>query len=117
MFTEANLTLMVGDMQRSIDFYTAKLGLKLLANYGGHFAQVQAPGVKLGLHPRRGAAPAAKGDGMSLGLRVDDLDAAAAALEARGVALRRSDADRGSRQAFFSDPDGYPLYLIEIKFG
>jgi catechol 2,3-dioxygenase-like lactoylglutathione lyase family enzyme len=110
---------MVADMQRSIDFYTGKLGMKLLANYGGHFAQIQGPGVKIGLHPTRAPVPPTPVAGMSLGSRVADLDAAAAAaaLAAMGVRLERSDADRGSRQARFSDPDGYPLYLIEIKVG
>lgn len=115
MFKDANVTLIVSDMDRAIKFYTETLGLRLLANYGGHFAEVQAPGVKIGLHPGKPAKEASRG--MSLGFRVDDYEATAKELEARGVKIEKTPQDKGSRTGYFSDPDGYPLYVIEIKFG
>ena len=90
MFKDANVTLIVSDMDRAIKFYTETLGLRLLANYGGHFAEVQAPGVKIGLHPGKPAKEASRG--MSLGFRVEDYEAAAKELEARGVKFDKTPA-------------------------
>jgi len=45
-------------------------------------------------------------------IRVDDLDAAAAAVEAKGVAVHRSEPIRNAgRQAFFTDPSGNGIEL------
>jgi len=115
MLNEAILTLMVSDMDRSVRFYTETLGLKLVANYGGHWAEVQTTGVRIGLHP--GGKGANAGGHMSLGFRVDDLDVAQKDLVERGVKFLPARPDKGSRQAHFADPDGTPLYLIEIKWG
>src|SRR5689334_15848993 len=115
MFKECNVTLMVSDMALAEKFYTETLGLKLIHSFGGHWAEVQAPGVRIGLHPavKTKAATTIEGN-MSIGFRVDDLDAAMNALKEKGVAFKNSKVDKGSRSANFSDPDGTPLYLIEI---
>jgi catechol 2,3-dioxygenase-like lactoylglutathione lyase family enzyme len=48
----ANVTVMVKNMDKSIDFYTS-LGLELKQRWNNHYAQVAAPGVIIGLHPAK----------------------------------------------------------------
>lgn len=118
MFQQCNVTVMVADMERSIQFYTQTLGLPLGFRAGNEWAQVEAPGLTLGLHPSRQSAPAAPPDGrMSIGFGVQDLAATIAELRQKGVAI----ADPGNvepgrdRLVHFADPDGTPLYLIEVR--
>ena len=49
----ANVTIMVKDMDKSIDFYTKGLGLELKQRWNNHYAQVSSPGVVIGLHPAK----------------------------------------------------------------
>ena len=51
MFKTSNVTILVSDMNRAIQFYTDTLGLKLLSNYGGEFAVIESNGLRIGLHP------------------------------------------------------------------
>jgi catechol 2,3-dioxygenase-like lactoylglutathione lyase family enzyme len=111
---EANVTIMVTDMKRSIDFYVEVLGLELKANYSDQYAQVASPGVMIGLHPttRGDLHPAGSGN-ISVGFGVESLSSAMADLKAKGVAFSRVVEDRPTKLAFFADPDGNPLYLSE----
>ena len=114
MFTGGNLTIMVSDMERSVRFYTEALGLGLKFRAGSEWAEVEAPGVSIGLHPSGGHSPTGAGGGMSLGLQVNDIEAAIEALKARGVAFPHGWRATGERRlANFSDPDGTPLYLFQ----
>src|SRR5579864_1997048 len=86
MYTSGNVTLMVADMDRAVGFYVDKLGLELKVRHGNEWAEVTAPGITLGLHHARG--PIARSDphvGMSIGLEVDDIEAAVARLTANGI--------------------------------
>jgi catechol 2,3-dioxygenase-like lactoylglutathione lyase family enzyme len=106
------LTVIVSDMQRSIDFYTKLLGLRLKTRYGNEFAVVEAPGVTIGLHPMKegGVAPGT----LSIGLSVDNVEASRTQLEARGIGFNGDIvADSPMRFAFFRDPDGVEVYLAE----
>jgi catechol 2,3-dioxygenase-like lactoylglutathione lyase family enzyme len=117
MITNANLTILVSDMNRAITFYAETLGLERGPQYGDEWAEIRAPGVSIGLHPSGKRPMVEHGRHMTIGLRVDDLDASVKQLEARGVRFTPAPADRGSRLAYFTDPDGNPLYLIELKWG
>jgi catechol 2,3-dioxygenase-like lactoylglutathione lyase family enzyme len=117
MFKSANVTVMVTDLQRAVLFYTGTLGLELKAQYGEEFAEVAAPGVAIGLHPsgRQGPQPGQSGS-LSIGLEVDDLEAAMTTLRERGVRFAPHIAEDGPvRLAFFGDPDHNPLYLVEQR--
>ena len=117
MFKTANVTLLVSDMDRAIAFYRDVLGMKLLGNYGSEFAEIDAPGVRIGLHPGGKLPLKEHSRHMSIGLRVDDLDAAKKTLETRGVKFHKTPTDEGLRLAYFTDPDDNPLYLVEVKWG
>jgi hypothetical protein len=48
---------------------------------------------------------------------VDDIASAKKSLESRGVIFEKRVQDRGAIIENFNDPDGTPLYLIELKWG
>jgi catechol 2,3-dioxygenase-like lactoylglutathione lyase family enzyme len=52
MFEQCNVTLMVADMDRAVDFYAQVLKLPLRERFGSDWAEVQAPRVTIGLHPQ-----------------------------------------------------------------
>lgn len=107
----ANVTVMVSDMDASVKFYTGVLGLKLISRYGNHWADIEAPGMSIALHPAsHGAKP---GRGLAIGLRVRNLREAVDALEKQGVEFHLI-ADDKVQLASFADPDGNELYLAEL---
>jgi catechol 2,3-dioxygenase-like lactoylglutathione lyase family enzyme len=116
MYTGGILTIMVSDFDRAVRFYTETLGLTLKLRAGDGWAEVEAPGVQIGLHAAgpHGPQPGGAG-GMSLGLQVDDLEQAMATLRERGVEFAPPTQGEGARFAFFHDPDQTPLYLWEAK--
>src|SRR5712691_13495869 len=72
---EGNVTVMVSDMDSTIQFYVEKLGLTLKARYSDQFAQVVAPGLTIALHPAdKKGRQSGKSEGLSIGLRVDNLE-------------------------------------------
>ena len=117
MIKEANVTLMVKDIERSVRFYANDLGLKLKARYGDQFAQLEAPGTIIALHPASGEERQPKSESMSIGFAVDSLDGAMAELSSKGIVFSRVTDDAQVRLAFFKDPDGHPLYLSQSKWG
>ena len=106
------VTVMVADLGRSIEFYTETLGLELIERYGEHYAEIQSPGLKMGLHPSDGSVEVGKN--ISVGFGVTNLDETVDELSAKGLVLKVVD-DGWSRLASFTDPDQNPLYLAEIK--
>ena len=116
MFKTSNVTIMVSDMSRSIKFYTETLSLKLISNYGGEFAVIESSGLRIGLHPGKKSTGNLTRD-VSLGFQVDDVASAKQTLESKGVLFEKRVQDRGAIIENFSDPDGTPLYLIELKWG
>jgi catechol 2,3-dioxygenase-like lactoylglutathione lyase family enzyme len=111
---DANVTIMVTDMKRSIRFYVEVLGLELKANYADQYAQVASPGVMIGLHPvTKEGSQQGKSGSVSVGFGVDSLSDALTDLKAKGVTFSRVVDDRPTKLAFFTDPDGNPLYLSE----
>jgi catechol 2,3-dioxygenase-like lactoylglutathione lyase family enzyme len=116
MIVQSNVTIQVKDLKRSIRFYTDVLGLKQGPSSGVE-ASIDAVGVHICLRSGTapGRAPGPEGP-ISIGLRVEDLQAARRTLAARGVRFRKGPSDRGALLEYFSDPDGTPLYLIELKW-
>ena len=117
MFDQCNVTVMVSDMDRAVDFYTQALKLPLGNRYGNEWAEIQAPGVTIGLHPQSEPIGSAAAGNISIGFQVKDLAAAVAELRQRGVTIDDSAIrdDGVDRVVNFADPDGTPLYLIELN--
>lgn len=118
MIHGGNTTVYVSNIQASIDFYTSALGLSLRMRAGDHWAEIDAGGgMIIGLHPaaEHGPKPGAQG-ALSIGLNVTGtVDEAIELLSGRGVLFEGPVQDDGNvRLAFFSDPDGNPLYLAQV---
>jgi catechol 2,3-dioxygenase-like lactoylglutathione lyase family enzyme len=112
-----NATIYVSDMQRAVDFYHDTLELPLVFRADDHWADLDAGGgFHLGLHPAsaRGPAPGTPG-GITVGLAVDEpIAQVVERLKNRGVVVDGPVVEEGGLAlAFFTDPDGNPLYLAE----
>ena len=119
MIKEANVTVIVSDLNRTIRFFTETLGLKLKSHMEGEWAEVQASGLTIGLHPAEEHGPQpGKSESLSIGFVVDNLEQSMAELKRKGVVFAPEIVKDGPVQlAFFSDPDKNPLYLCEIQMG
>lgn len=108
------VTIRVADFGRAVRFYTETLGFPLRERHGERWAAVQAPGLVLGISPDPLPGGAAKPPGtLSIGFSVPSLETARAELERRGVTFSDQVNYGPVRLAFFTDPDGTPLYLSE----
>lgn len=117
MFKSGFVTIVVKDLKKAEQFYVETLGLKVQFQVEGHLVQVEAPGLTIGLlHPREGqdSNPGKLGS-VHIGLEVQELDSAIQLLKSRGVAFQPIMEEEATRIAYFSDPEGNPLYLIELK--
>ena len=117
--------IICSDYDRSRDFYTRILGLRIIAENlraarqswkldlalpgGGQIELFSFPNP-----PPRPNTPEAQGL-RHLAFAVDDIDAACARLTALGVTVEpiRVDEYTGARVTFVADPDGLPLELYE----
>lgn len=117
------------DLDKSIDFYTRLLGMKLLRNQeypSGEFTLVfvgygdenDETVIEL-THNWGQKEPYALGEGFGhLAIGVPDIYATCERLEAEGVKIPRPPGPMkhgGSVIAFVEDPDGYKIELIEKK--
>jgi lactoylglutathione lyase len=110
----------VTDLDRSIKFYTEKLGMQLLGRFKieetkGETADLKSPGgdqkLELNWYPDR--PEFRNGDEVDhLAFRVDDVDKAVAELRFVGVEVVVAPFNEGdSRLAFVKDPDGIWIEL------
>lgn len=120
--------LRVGDLDRSIAFYTEVLGMRLLRRHDypeGKFTlafvgfQDEAEGAVIELTHNWGVESYEHGNGYGhIALEVPDAYAACDAIKARGGKVTREAGPmkHGSTViAFVEDPDGYKIELIQSK--
>ncbi len=120
--------LRVGDLQRSIDFYTQVMGMRLLhttdrpeQKYTLAFVGFddEAHGAVLELTYNYGVDRYELGSGFGhVAIEVPDAAAACAAVKAKGgTVTREAGPVKGGTTviAFVQDPDGYKLELIETR--
>ena len=103
----------IRDMDRAVAFYTDVVGLRLVRRDGDDWVELDGGDVRLGLHGA-GERPELPTGGTVV-LRVDDLDAAMATMQERGVAFEAHVGEVAglARFASFADPDGNALQIIE----
>ncbi len=106
----ANVTIMVTNMDTAINFYTETLGLTLKNRHGDHWADIEGPGIAIGLHPTD--KDIYRADNLQIGLKVPNLDKAISELEQKGIQFKINNDDQ-VRLAFFTDPDNNTLYLVQ----
>lgn len=119
MVTGGNATVFVSNMDRSVEFYTQTLGLKLTNRFGDDWATVEAgKGLTIGLHPASSKYPSPGTKGaMVLGLEIDEpIDKTLARLAEKGVRISGA-VERTVAGAFahLQDPDGNDMYLWEAS--
>lgn len=116
MYRSMNVTLMVANMDDAVRFYTETLGLDLTFRSGDHWAMLKGPGLTIALHPKgeHGPAPETdRGPGLSIGFEVEDLVEARRRLETKGIGFENV-SDEFVQLAYFNDPDGTTLYLMQV---
>jgi predicted enzyme related to lactoylglutathione lyase len=117
MFKSGSVTIVVEDLKKAKQFYEETLGLKVQFEVEGHLVQVEAPGLTIGLvHPREGQeSKPGKSGSVHIGLEVQEIMSAIELLKSRGVDFQPMMDEDATRIAYFSDPEGNSLYLIEFK--
>ena len=117
MFSNGNVTIFVSDMDRSVDFYTKILGLKLAQRFGNHWASVEAGKLSIGLHPASSENPTGRNGSTVIGLELTgNIDDSVATLKQQGVKFRGAvSEDNAGKIAYFEDPDGNLLYMIQLR--
>ena len=111
---ESNITINVKDLDRSISFYKS-IGLTEKYRWGGHYAQLTAPGLVIGLHPT-GENNLADGSGnISIGFTADNFEEVRSHLEKSGINVQVRE-EEGGQFLHFNDPDGTALYFIKPEW-
>ncbi|PWU79651.1 MAG: glyoxalase [Candidatus Nitrosopolaris wilkensis] len=117
MIKKANVTVIVSDLDRAIKFYTETLGLKLMDQFQDQWAEIQAPGLIIGLHT--GAPHVLKpgnSESLAIGFTVDNLHNDMTAFKNKGVVFSPNIIENGPvKIALFNDPDKNPLYFCEVR--
>ena len=112
----------VKDVNRSVNFYTKQLGLKLDHQNLPAFAQVSVGNLKLILSGPGASGSRVMPDGRQqepggwnrIILQVDDLPARIEALKKSGLRFRNEmESGPGGKQIQLEDPDGNPIELFE----
>ena len=106
------INAMVSNMDAAVDFYMGKLGLELVNRYDDHYAEIQAPGLMIGLHPT--TEKITTGNNLSIGFGVVDFDLTVENLKTKGIEFSINQ-DDWIRLAHFTDPDNNQLFLAENK--
>ena len=107
------ITVPTQDIAASEAFYGGLLGLRFSKRWGAHpGAEYETGNLTLALMEPEAFGGEFRRSGTAIALRVDDVDARRAELEAQGVTFFGDTIDSGvCFQAFFADPDGNPLIL------
>ncbi len=112
----------VKDVERSLAFYTQKLGFKLDQKHLPAFAQVSVSNLKLILSGPGASGSRSMPDGTQqepggwnrVILEVTDLPARIGALKRKGIHFRNNmEIGPGGKQIQLEDPDGNPIELFE----
>jgi glyoxylase I family protein len=118
----AHVRYQVTDIERSIAFYTQRLGFTLEMRAGSAFAAVLLGRLRLilggpgssGSRPMPDGRQQLPGGWNRILIYVDDLDADIERLKGQGVPFRNAvEAGPGGKQTQIEDPDGNPIELHE----
>jgi catechol 2,3-dioxygenase-like lactoylglutathione lyase family enzyme len=143
-FKKAYVTIMVENLEKSVEFYNGLLGLYEDLRFGDSWAEMTTKGITIGIHPKKIGMQPAHGDSektgkpsghsessffdlkvegkaahpappqVSIGFEVEDIRKTTKELEAKGIRFHMQENDINIL-AFFMDPDGTPLYLTQVR--
>jgi catechol 2,3-dioxygenase-like lactoylglutathione lyase family enzyme len=114
----AVVTIFVTEMDRAVRFYTEILGMELQQRYGNEWAGLKADdGMQVGLHPASAASPAGRKGSITLGFSASGpLAQAVEEMKQKGVKFVGPIIDdKEVKAAYFQDPDGNEMYLVEVQ--
>jgi lactoylglutathione lyase len=117
------VVLIVEDLDRSLNFYTKVLGLRL-GHRAGEYAQLDTGTTRLAFYTRNAMsktlglplqAPPHDAPGFEIGFKVSDVDAAFEELVSKGASPAMEPTTRpwGQRTAYVRDPDGHLVELAQ----
>jgi len=117
------VVLIVEDLDRSLNFYTKVLGLRL-GHRAGEYAQLDTGTTRLAFYTRNAIsktlglplqAPPHDAPGFEIGFKVSDVDAAFEELVSKGASPAMEPTTRpwGQRTAYVRDPDGHLVELAQ----
>ena len=109
---KCRVNVMVSSIDNAVEFYSGKLGLDLINRYGDHYAEIQAPGLMIGLHPT--SEKITTGNNISIGFGVFNFDLTIENLKTKGIEFTMED-EGWIRLAYFTDLDNNQLFLAENK--
>jgi lactoylglutathione lyase len=107
----------VKDLEKSLAFYKDFFGWKEKTRFGSGEAKIAVLDMGKGLLElvQRPGSPGTPpgGNWTHIALHVDGWDSKVRKLEGKGMELRKVTMGDGSHIAFFKDPDGYTLEIME----
>ena len=116
MVTLDHVGIYVKDLEKSVVFYGEVFGFQVartMETSTSKIAYLDVGGGILELIQRPGAPGKSEGPWSHVAFKVDDYDAMESKLEGIGLELRKVVLGDGSRIAFFKDPDGHDVELME----
>jgi len=116
MSTLAHVGIYVKDLAKSVVFYGEVLRFQVARTMDtstSKIAYLDVGGGTLELIQRPGAPGKIEGPWSHVAFKVDDYDALESKLEDMGLELRKVTLGDGSRIAFFKDPDGHDVEIME----
>ncbi len=108
--TGSNVTIMVKDMDKSIQFYES-IGLMLKQRWGNHYAMVTAEGITLGIHPTDGTET--NSGTVSIGFMINDIKEAKDLLDTNKIAYKEENDGKSGLYLHFRDPDNTIIYYVK----
>ncbi len=108
-----NVTIMVNDMDKAINFYTS-IGMAIKQRWDNHYAMMTAPGLTIGLHPSDDPNP--NSGTVSIGFMIDSIEEAKALLEKNNIPHNNEDDGKSGIYLHFKDPYGTVLYFVKPKW-
>ena len=104
----------VKDLTRSVVFYGETLGLQVTRTM--ELGELKIAFLDIGgglLELIEGPSTPPEGNWNHTAFKVDDYDGMVSKLEGLGLELRKMQLDNGDRYAFFKDPDGHDIEIME----
>lgn len=111
---QSNVTINVKDMDSSISFYQS-IGFTVKNRWGNFYAQLEAPGITIGLHPSSNGNLIGNSGNVSIGFTTDNIEETKSSLEKISVVATERK-EEGGEFLHFKDPDGTALYFIKPKW-
>lgn len=112
-----HIGIYVKDLEESLSFYREVFGFPLYSRFEAGEAKIATLDIGGGLLElvERPGSPgkAPEGNWSHIALHVEDFDGKVGKLESMGFELRKVTMASGDRLAFFQDPDGHTLELME----